>query len=379
MVSNVYFLTTDVSKRDVIEETITKNHRGDHLFTLLRYIKDFISFNDEKIKKYRSVIFSFPCRKLLCFAPPSIPILQKTTLSDETGYYINPQKFIINEYIDGLMLNLFFDKRSLRWELSLKDSIVENQVYNYKQPQSMYGKRYMDIFKEKIRHNGDLQSSCVLEQLSKKHCYSFTCSFSDDNIYLVAVYEIHDTHAVFINADDYENWKCFTNLNGVICFPKRSSIHSNTFNEIETDICSRNIDGVVYTSIHNGNRFKIVNHWYKIRRLLRQVSEFNMFMYLCLRGNKCDLIRKKLYMYTKERKLYYNFIEYLYDLYIKYYQNKEPITIVDKWACMLDDIHNETYKNNMIHKMRRTQLKKKDLFKYFEKKHQLQVLFLMEV
>ena len=76
MVSNAYFLTTDVSKRHVIEETITKNHTGDHLFTLLRYNKDFISFNDKKIKNYRSVIFSFPCRNLLCFAPPSILILR---------------------------------------------------------------------------------------------------------------------------------------------------------------------------------------------------------------------------------------------------------------------------------------------------------------
>ena len=108
MLYGYYYLSMDVSTRPSMEYKITKNLAGDRLYSLLAYDKDYVNFNDDKIKNYRSVIFSFPERKLLSFSPPSIPILQNfVNIRDKKSHCIEPSKCVINEFIDGLMLNLF--------------------------------------------------------------------------------------------------------------------------------------------------------------------------------------------------------------------------------------------------------------------------------
>lgn len=379
MLFGYYYLSMDVSARPSMEYKITRNYAGDRLFSLLAYDKELVTFNDDKIKCYRSVVFSFPERKLLCFSPPSITTLQNfINPRDRKSNCIEPSKYTTNEYIDGLMLNLFFDTRTFRWELAVKYNTGGKQRYRYNKPSSYLAQRYIDIFKQKLQYEGDLMKSPIIKMLSTDHSYSFVCSYRDEKLYLVAVYEINELYARFVEANDYENWECFANVNGVICFPKRYYFDSCSMEEIEMDICSHNIDGVVYTSNDDGKRYKVLNYWYNIRKQLRSVNSIDVFTYLCLRRKKGTIIKKDLFKYRKERNLFYKFIEYLYDLYIRYYQKKEGITITDKWRFALEQIHNNVYKHRIIHNKER-RLTKKDVFNYFEREHPHYTLYLMDV
>lgn len=379
MLFGYYYLSMDVSTRPSMEYKITRNYAGDRLFSLLAYDKEIVSFNNEKIKTYRSVVFSFPERKLLCFSPPSITTLRNfVNIRDISSVCIEPSKHIINEYIDGLMINLFFDTRTSRWELAVKHNTGGKQRYRYNKPASYLMQRYIDIFKQKLKHDGQLVNSPIIQMLPKNNCYSFVCSYRDEQLYLVAVYEINDIYARFIRADEYENWDCFTNVKGIICFPKRFYFDSCSMKEIEMDVCSENIDGVIYTCNDNGKRYKVLNYWYKIRKQLRCVNSINVFTYLCLRRKRSLVIKKDLYKYRNERNLFYKFIEYLHDLYIRYYQKKEGISITDKWRFALEQIHNDVYKHRIIHKKQR-RLTKKHMLDYFEREHPHYTLYLMDV
>lgn len=379
MLFGYYYLSMDVSNRPSMEYKITRNYAGDRLYSLLAYDKEYVSFNDDKIKSYRCVVFSFPERKLLCFSPPSMTILQNfINTRDKKAICIEPSKYIINEYIDGLMMNLFFDTRTFRWEVGVKYNTGGKQRYRYNKPYGYSMQRYIDIFKQKLQHDGELLNSPIIKMLSKNHCYNFVCSYRDEKIYLVAVYEINELYARFIQANEYENWECFANVKGMICFPKRYCFDSCNMDEIEMDVCSQNIDGVVYTSNENGKRYKVLNYWYRIRKQLRCVNSMNVFTYLCLRRKRGTIIKKDLFKYSNERNLFYKFIEYLYDLYIRYYQKKEGISITEKWRFALEQIHNEVYKHRIIHKKER-RLTKKDMFNYFEGEHPHYTLYLMDV
>ena len=159
MLFGYYYLSMDVSNRPSMEYKITRNHAGDRLYSLLAYDKEYASFNDDKIRCYRSVVFSFPERKLLCFSPPAIPILQNfINTRDKNTNCIEPSKYIINEYIDGLMMNLFFDTRTFRWEVGVKYNTGGKQRYRYNKPYGYSMQRYIDIFKQKLQHDGELMN-----------------------------------------------------------------------------------------------------------------------------------------------------------------------------------------------------------------------------
>ena len=68
---------------------------------------------------YRSVIFSYPEKKILSFTPvksiPSSTFMQKyPTIKDN---------IFINEYIEGVMIQLFYDFRVNCWTIATKGNI----------------------------------------------------------------------------------------------------------------------------------------------------------------------------------------------------------------------------------------------------------------
>ena len=88
-------------------------------YKILNYDSEMLCFDDYISSLYRSVIASFPENKILSFSP------QKSLDKDKfiEKYPNIDDSMIINEIIEGTMINLFYDSRIEKWEISTKSAI----------------------------------------------------------------------------------------------------------------------------------------------------------------------------------------------------------------------------------------------------------------
>ena len=83
-------------------------HKTEPNYSILNYNKELLNDHKENISLYRSVIFSYPELELLSFSPPKMELPNKF-FSKETGEA--KSSYYVNEYIDGLLIHLFYDKQ----------------------------------------------------------------------------------------------------------------------------------------------------------------------------------------------------------------------------------------------------------------------------
>ena len=112
MISNM------ISFDHIINNKISKVFRKycNNMYGFLNYDENYLSLNDTQTGLYRSIIFSYPERKILSFCPSkSISYSYYRTLfplMDSDNY--------ISEHIDGELIQLFYDSRQESWLLANK-------------------------------------------------------------------------------------------------------------------------------------------------------------------------------------------------------------------------------------------------------------------
>ena len=248
------------------------NKTNNSKYKIVSYNKDFL--RQDLIYKYgllKSVIVSKS--NVLCFAPPK-------SLSAETfmlKYPINTNKIVAEEFVEGIMINLFFDPDLNSWEVATRNIIGT----------SIYKQMFLDVCST---------SNLIIDSLNKNYCYSFVLQHTThrlvnplkyNKLYLINVYEIIQTNKhIIINEIDNDEIR----HNGLwfltgIKFVERYEFSS--YSDLIEKFASRNtpynIMGVIIRNKITGQRSKFRNPNYEEIKYLKNNQCKLQYQYLCLR------------------------------------------------------------------------------------------------
>ena len=353
------------------------------LYTIMNYTKDFLCFDDYETSKYRSVIFSNPQNKLLCFSPPKS--IKYDKFMEE--YDTIDNNIYVNEMIEGVMINLFYDERMDSWEIATKSAIGGN--YKHKKGIDLHNKKsFIELFLDALQcvstikpFSKRLNQNKIIEILPKQYCYNFVLQHPENKIilkietpklYLVGVYKIGENVAIKIPQPVFENWDIFLNINGIIHFPKE--IYENSYDTIISKYCSVYTNytnpGIMITNLENGERTKILNPVYANRRKRNNQNPNMQYQYLCL--NRIDKTEDFLKYYpvckNQFKKFKIEYVDFIYNIhrsYILKYVEGSKTEISPKYLAHIDRLHNTIYLPSLC---RKKQNITKDIVKQYVEK-----------
>jgi hypothetical protein len=182
ILEHVNNINSDENKIKVIEWK--KTDKGNNYF-IIKYNKEFLTEeNISTIGLFRSIIIKN--NNIIVFSPPKSICYSKFIRS------YTPDDCIAEEFIEGTMINLFYDSENEIWEIATKSSIGANMCFfinDYKH-NTTFREMFFDIVK-----NINLD----FDKLPKNYCYSFVIqhnknrivsNFSEHKLYLISVYDI---------------------------------------------------------------------------------------------------------------------------------------------------------------------------------------------
>jgi hypothetical protein len=304
-------------------------------YEINKYVKSQLSSeNVGSLGLYRSVIVSNnPTNKgqVLCFSPP-----KSVSYSDFISRH-SPEECVAEEFIEGTMINVFWDTLANKWVLSTKSKINANCVF-YKVPpyEKDKIKSFYDMFLEAC-----LYCQFNYNDLDKNLCYSFVFRHPDNRIvievvepivYLVAAYKIHNTtgnetkiEQINVSMPNLTFRQQFEGFKGTgVCVPQQYNYSS--FTELEDRHTSNstpyNILGFIVKHLASGERAKKWNSNYLTVKSLRGNNPRLDYHYIELRKSgkvkdflkyypefktQFNLYRQKIHEFTNQ--LYRNYVD----------------------------------------------------------------------
>jgi hypothetical protein len=357
--NNIYTIdTVNYDTEKIRTKIFTNNDGGDAILTY-KVLNN--SVHDETTRNYRSVICD-EAGDILCFSPPnSLPADEfKEKYPD-----IENDDFLVNQIVEGTMINLFYDDRAgdfNKWHLSTRSGVGANYWYYRTQyitnteepepltPQKTFRKMFDDAFNWNFV-NGFLTN----------YCYSFVLQHPENHIvlpilkptlYLVAVYEIpkdESRSVVYIPPTEYESWD-FLKRCTFIKFPEKYKPQS--YDGLKEDYCSIqtsfSILGAMLTNTKTGERVSFINPVYEEIRALRGNNPNLQYQYFCIKS--IDQKNRFLSFFPKYKKLFFqfnkqyqDFITNVHQSYFSFYVKKENIPISKKYFIHASRIHHQIY------------------------------------
>ena len=292
---------------------------NDKPFMFIKYNKEYLSLeNINSLGLFRSVIIYNG--KIKVFSPPksvNINIFANTFPANEC---------IAEEFVEGTMINLFFDESKNDWEIATKNSI--GGKVKFFQEQEYFRTLFEDICREK---------QINFSNLPKENCYSFVIQHPNNRfvipvtnkrVCLVGVYNINNFYIKELDKKEFVHL-----INGVdipysLTFENYEQLFSN-YGSMETHYT---IMGAIIK--HNsGIRSKMRNPNYENLKILRGNTPKLQYQYLSLRKdqnvkNFLTYFPENKNKFTSYRNQIHNFTKNLHSYYIKCFINKE-ITLKD--------------------------------------------------
>ena len=301
--------------------------KNDKVYNILKYNRATLTYDMiNTIGLWRSVIYSN--KKINVFSPPK---------SLNINIFVNQYpacECMAEEFIEGTMINLFYDEDIDKWEIASKSSVGGNVTFYQDQP--TFAELFHDICKE---------LEIDINKFSKEYSYSFIIQheknrfvipISEKRLYLIAMYKI-----------DNENLKVIEYL-GLTRRNKVSPIgtldqdilkklsfamsHSfSSYQELGAYYASMNTN--IYTMgivIHHkdGMRSKMRNPNYEYLKNLRGNNTKLQYQYLCLR--KLNNVKEYLRFFPDNggqfitfKNQVHLFTDTLYQNYISCYMRKD--------------------------------------------------------
>jgi hypothetical protein len=284
----------------------------DKTYQIIRYDKNFLACDRISTSGlFRSVIFRKG--KIIVFSPP------KSEYPNEFETQFNAEDCIAQEYMEGTMINLFYDEENCEWEIATRSSIGGKMTF-YTAGKVENSNIFRNMFLE-----ASSNASLEFDDLSKDYCYSFVLQhpnnrivtpFNEIKLYLVSVFKIDN---FLIKSIDLENIKPMFNKTSIY-FPENFSF--STFSELKDKYASGNTDykyvGVmVYHK--SGARTKFRNPNYELVRQLRGNEPKKQYRYLVLRQQ--DKVMEYLKYYNEDSKDFYAYKEQVHSFTRQLHQN----------------------------------------------------------
>lgn len=355
-------IVSEYEKYYTLHQYCTKSNEK---YTIVRYNKELLS--SDLINTYgflRSLILSNG--RVLCFAPQKSLSAEKFMLK----YPTKNEKIVAQEFIEGTMINVFFDALNNHWQIATRNT-VGAEVSFYKNTSTNANINTNANANANMTFNQMFMQACVysnfnIECLNQKYCYSFVLQhpsnrivipFKNPEIYLVGVYEIRQTdESIVVVEDDLLEIKKsgFFSLTG-IKFPENYDF--STYAELIEKYASGNtpytVMGVVVKNTETGERTKFRNPIYEEIRHLKGNQPKLQYQYLCLRQSGKLSEYLKYYPESKRemsnfREQVHMFTDNLYKNYISCYIKKtQPLKLYpSQYRTHMFKLH-EHYLNNL--------------------------------
>lgn len=304
------------SLKDVDVKTIYHNNCR---YSLIKYNKKNI--NNENVLRdglFRSVIARDG--KIMSYSPPK---------SLDPSYFkslYNPEDCYIEEFIEGTMINVFFenydqqtDKKG-KWIISTKSNIGAKNAFftdGHINPEDTFEQMFLDACK---KNNLDL------DNLDKNYQYSFVLQhprnrivlfIENPKLYVVCVNRIVDNVITRMHPSMY-----FSNT--IVSFPKWHSDIDDNWDKFDEKKFFENDDdtikmGIVIVDGKTGNRTKLRNPKYEYIKKLRGNQPKSEFR--CIELWQQDLVAEYLKYFPEYTEMYKKYHTKLFDMNCQIYNN----------------------------------------------------------
>lgn len=355
------------SKENIIRSVYYSN---DRVYYIVHYDKHVTCYDDNVATIYRSVVFSFLNKNVLSFSPPKS--LTNRVFIEKYPQF-NDSTIIVNEYIEGIMVNLFFDIEIWRWDIATRDRIG-GKYYVTGPPRKGHSKKktiytlFMEACKADIATQ-ELNDLVILSLLPREMSYTFVIrggGAAPPQLFLVSIHIIynHKNEVEYVSPTEYETWNIFSNIHGVIMFPKRLN-NINTYTElsdlvdnIQNDItATEGQHGYIVLNTRTGDKTKFINRVNEAYKKTKNMEPNLQYQYFCFRrvSKVCGMDNNWISDIPRNRKKFYKIndeferlIRNVHASYMKKYIYKTDnsmggCAILDKYLVHIEKIHRTIY------------------------------------
>jgi hypothetical protein len=342
------------------------------LYNTISYDEDYLCKDDMDTGMHRSTIVAIPERKILSFSPPKTISMNKFK-----SLYQTLDDIVIHEYIDGRMIQLFYDYRILSWRINpigKKGEVIPLDI----DERAFISAAQGDTQKP-------LNDMAMLEYFPKNHCYTFIIRNQmtfDSSLFLVSIYKLYESNFILhIPQYEFQSWTTFTNLSGIICFPKPSAIGMSYADMNENIYYNYTPQKWILTNNQTGIQTSVSTNEYMLMKQSIQIPDITKYQYLCLqRMNKQDeymnYFRKTKNDFYEIKQLYDQFIRNIHEMYINYYIKKCVDVIPLKYKNHLHKIHT-LYYIRALNRNKPILMTKHIIKEYFDKKDPYEIKSLL--
>ena len=289
----------------IIKDWVFNNKK----YKILKYNKEKLDDNTfNSVAHFRSVIMSDD--KILSFSPEK---------SRSNSYFLSNYKefeCVAEEFVEGTMINLFYDKEIEKWEIATKSSVGANIRFFKHQ------KNFNTLFYEVCNY-----LKININNFSSEYNYSFVMKHPENRfvnqvnemqLYLIAIYKIDNEEKKIFEVPKVEYYKL--NLPETLSFPYGH--YFDTYENLLINYSSLNtltsIMGVVVKH-SNGDRTKFRNPNYEHVKKLKGNNTKLQFQYLTL--YKENKINEYLQYYPENRKLFNDYRSNLFNFTLTLFHN----------------------------------------------------------
>lgn len=355
-IMNPTIINTETYDTDLIKNKSVKVKDGDkeYQYDILNYHSNDNLSND--LANYRSVIIDPETKDILCFAPPKSLKLESFRKIHSSLDDPESQSVLVNDIVEGTMINLFWDPRRETWEIATKGSVAGNYWY-YRTSYTSQDKKqltFREMFCDAIsaERSASFKSFTMFDHLKKDCCYSFVlqhpenhivCTVPFPTLYLVSCYQINGKNVSYVNP--YEILSQMDNEKFFLSVIRQGDYDSlEDFLKTNDHTSSALSLGFMLTDTTTGLRSKILNSNYEFLKEVRGNNPNMQFHFFALqRANKMKEFLEYFPMY---KGMFYKFhhqcgefIRRVHDAYVLYYVQKKG-----KQVQIPKNIFNHIYK-----------------------------------